>query len=86
MMAGVKMATIPVIGDIERKPMPPIPGPKKAVSRKLEPPTKSTLGKMTYSFEEGSAAMRELLGGKGAGLSEMTQHRPASATRLHDHD
>ena len=73
MMAGVKMATIPVIGDIERKPMPPIPGPKKAVSRKLEPPTKSTLGKMTYSFEEGSAAMRELLGGKGAGLSEMTR-------------
>ena len=49
------MATIPVIGDIERKPMPPIPGPKKAVSRKLEPPTKLHLGKMTYSFEEGGA-------------------------------
>lgn len=73
MMAGVKMATIPVMGDIERKPMPPIPAPKKAVSRKLEPPTKSTLGKMTYTFEEGGAAMRELLGGKGAGLSEMTR-------------
>src|SRR5579872_840577 len=73
MMAGVKMATIPVMGDIARKPMPPLPAAKKAVSRKLEPPTKSTLGKMTYSFEEGSAAMRELLGGKGAGLSEMTK-------------
>ncbi len=73
MMAGVKMATIPVMGEIERKPMPPIPAPKKPVSRKLEPPTKSTLGKMTYSFEEGSATMRELLGGKGAGLSEMTR-------------
>ncbi|MDQ6779905.1 MAG: pyruvate, phosphate dikinase, partial [Candidatus Eremiobacteraeota bacterium] len=28
---------------------------------------------MTYAFEEGSASMRELLGGKGAGLSEMTR-------------
>jgi len=73
MMAGVKMATIPVMGDIERKPMPPLPSPRKHPSRKLEPPTKSTLGKMTYTFEEGGAAMRELLGGKGAGLSEMTR-------------
>ncbi len=73
MMAGVKMATIPVMADIERKPMPPRPTPKKQVSRKLEPPTKSNLGKMTYTFEEGGAAMRELLGGKGAGLSEMTR-------------
>ncbi len=73
MMAGVKMATIPVMGDVERKPMPPLPAAKKAVARKLEPPTKSNLGKMTYTFEEGGAAMRELLGGKGAGLSEMTR-------------
>ncbi len=29
--------------------------------------------KWVYSFEEGSAAMRDLLGGKGAGLAEMTR-------------
>jgi pyruvate,orthophosphate dikinase len=73
LMGGVKVATIPVMGDIERRAMPTLPPPKKAVTRKLEPPTKSTLGKMTYTFEEGGAAMRELLGGKGAGLSEMTK-------------
>jgi pyruvate,orthophosphate dikinase len=73
MMGGVPMATIPVLGPIDRKPMPPLPSPKKAAVRKLEPPTKSTLGKMTYTFEEGGASMRELLGGKGAGLAEMTR-------------
>jgi pyruvate, orthophosphate dikinase len=53
--------------------MPPLPPPRKAQSRKLEPPTKLHLGKMTYTFEEGSADMRDLLGGKGAGLAEMTR-------------
>ena len=28
--------------------------------------------KWVYSFEEGNASMRELLGGKGANLAEMT--------------
>jgi pyruvate, orthophosphate dikinase len=51
----------------------PLPAPRKATSRKPEPPTKLHLGKMTYSFEEGGADMRDLLGGKGAGLSEMTR-------------
>jgi pyruvate,orthophosphate dikinase len=73
MMGGVKVATIPVMADIERKPMPPLPAARKPVSRKVEPPTKSTLGKMTYTFEEGNASMRDLLGGKGAGLAEMTR-------------
>jgi pyruvate, orthophosphate dikinase len=73
MMGGVKVATIPVLSDIERKPMPSLPAPRKPASRKLEPPSKSTLGKMTYTFEEGGSAMRELLGGKGAGLAEMTK-------------
>ena len=30
--------------------------------------------------------MKALLGGKGANLAEMTQHRPAGAAGLHDHD
>jgi pyruvate,orthophosphate dikinase len=30
--------------------------------------------------------MKEMLGGKGANLAEMTSHRPARAPRLHDHD
>ena len=35
---------------------------------------------------EGDATMRDLLGGKGAGLAEMTHRRAAGAARLHDHD
>ena len=35
---------------------------------------------------EGDATMRDLLGGKGAGLAEMTNAGPAGAARLHDHD
>ena len=31
--------------------------------------------KWVYSFREGKGDMRDLLGGKGAGLSEMTQAR-----------
>lgn len=30
------------------------------------------MGKWVYSFEEGNAGMRNLLGGKGANLAEMT--------------
>jgi len=33
----------------------------------------ATSGKLIYRFEEGSASMRDLLGGKGAGLAEMTR-------------
>jgi pyruvate,orthophosphate dikinase len=33
----------------------------------------STTGKAIYFFEEGSGEMRDLLGGKGAGLAEMTR-------------
>ncbi|HEX6139174.1 MAG TPA: PEP/pyruvate-binding domain-containing protein, partial [Candidatus Limnocylindria bacterium] len=29
-------------------------------------------GKLIYTFSEGNASMRQLLGGKGAGLAEMT--------------
>ena len=35
---------------------------------------------------EGDATMRDLLGGKGAGLAEMTNAGPAGTARLHDHD
>lgn len=31
------------------------------------------MGKRIYEFEEGSKEMRNLLGGKGAGLAEMTR-------------
>ena len=34
---------------------------------------------------EGNAEMRDLLGGKGAGLAEMTNAGPAGAARLHHH-
>ena len=64
---------IAAVGHIERKPMPPLPPPKRSQSKKLDPPTKLNLGKMTYSFEDGGAEMRDLLGGKGSGLGEMTR-------------
>ena len=35
---------------------------------------------------EGDATMRDLLGGKGAGLAEMTNAGPPGPARLHDHD
>jgi pyruvate, orthophosphate dikinase len=45
-------------------------------SRKRSPKTaaakKPAAGKMIYTFPEGNAQMRTLLGGKGAGLAEMT--------------
>ena len=41
--------------------------------------------KYCYLFTEGNANMRELLGGKGAGLAEMTSSRYAGAAGLHHH-
>ena len=35
---------------------------------------------------EGNGGMKDLLGGKGAGLAEMTIAGPPDAARLHDHD
>ena len=35
---------------------------------------------------EGDATMRDLLGGKGAGLAEMTNAGLPGPARLHDHD
>ena len=37
--------------------------------------------KYVYGFSEGNKEMKELLGGKGANLAEMTEHRPAGAAR-----
>ena len=47
----------------------------RAMSDVLAPPspTAAAASKSTYFFEEGSGEMRELLGGKGAGLAEMTR-------------
>ena len=39
--------------------------------------------KYLYMFEEGNKDMRELLGGKGANLAEMTNAWHARAPRLH---
>ena len=39
-----------------------------------------------YDFDEPSEGGRELLGGKGIGLAEMTAARRPGARRLHDHD
>ncbi len=39
--------------------------------------------KYVYLFSEGNSNMRELLGGKGANLAEMTNLRFASTTRIH---
>lgn len=42
--------------------------------------------KYVYLFKEGNANMRELLGGKGANLAEMTNLGSAGASGLHrDH-
>ena len=44
--------------------------------------------KLVYDFAEGSRDMRELLGGKGANVAEMTRMLGAERVpgRLHDHD
>ena len=41
--------------------------------------------KYLYLFTEGNADMRELLGGKGANLAEMTESGHAGATGFYDH-
>ena len=43
------------------------------------------MAKYVYMFSEGNATMRELLGGKGANLAEMTNHRSARSAGLHHH-
>ena len=42
--------------------------------------------KYVYDFSEGNKDMRELLGGKGANLAEMTSIGLPGAARLHHHD
>ena len=42
--------------------------------------------KYVYLFSEGNAGMRELLGGKGANLAEMNQHRPSRTPGLYHYD
>ncbi len=39
--------------------------------------------KYVYLFSEGNSNMRELLGGKGANLAEMTNLRFTSSTGIH---
>src|SRR2546425_6124654 len=39
----------------------------------LDEAVKQSLGKWVYLFSEGDASMRDLLGGKGAGVAEMTR-------------
>ena len=39
--------------------------------------------KYVYMFTEGDGSMRELLGGKGANLAEMTKHRPPGSPGLY---
>ena len=43
-------------------------------------------GRFVYDFDEPSDGGRELLGGKGVGLAEMTQLGVPGPGRLHDHD
>ncbi len=45
---------------------------KKVAAKKAAPAKKSAAKKWVYLFEEGNKDMRDLLGGKGAGLAEMT--------------
>ena len=40
---------------------------------KDDPPKKTSAKKFVYSFDDGNKNMKELLGGKGANLAEMTK-------------
>ena len=42
--------------------------------------------KWVYTFKEGNMTMRNLLGGKGANLAEMTKHRTSGTTGIHNHN
>ena len=44
----------------------------RRTSAKPKAPTAASNGKLIYTFAEGNASMRSTLGGKGAGLAEMT--------------
>ena len=64
-------------------------GPRRAKTTARKPAATAPKGQWVYAFgdgkAEGRAAMRNLLGGKGADLAEMAQSRPAGAARLHHH-
>src|SRR6266851_8164444 len=62
---GVPAATGPAKARAERPPATP---PASATRR-----AKRASYKWVYLFEEGNASMRDLLGGKGAGVAEMTR-------------
>jgi phosphoenolpyruvate synthase/pyruvate phosphate dikinase len=47
---------------------------------------KLNMDKYVYLFSEGNSNMRELLGGKGANLAEMTNLRFACTTRLYNNN
>ena len=57
-----------------------------AVASGREPSSANGRGRHVYAFADGSSDMRDVLGGKGAELAEMTSHRPARSGRLHGHD
>ena len=42
--------------------------------------------KWVYMFSEGDMTMRNLLGGKGANLAEMTSNRSSSSTGIHNYN
>ena len=42
--------------------------------------------KWVYMFSEGDMTMRNLLGGKGANLAEMTNNWSSSSTGFHNHN
>lgn len=44
-----------------------------SVAKAVKDTSETTAGKYVYSFDEGSKEMKKLLGGKGAGLAEMTK-------------
>ena len=47
--------------------------PNSSVNKAESNAKKNTLKKYIYSFDEGNKNMRDVLGGKGANLSEMTK-------------
>ncbi len=64
--------------------------PKAAKKKKsAKSSTKSTTKKFVYFFgngkAEGHGKMKEVLGGKGAGLAEMTNFGRAGPSGFHDH-
>jgi pyruvate,orthophosphate dikinase len=72
------MATSARKSTTARKPSATAPTPRrsrtagKPATQKAGAAARPANGKLIYTFEEGNAQMRSLLGGKGAGLAEMT--------------